>query len=177
MCRRANPTIIITSRSRETGLLVGLGDLNDPTSTFDGGVPEGSVSRTAFQQEDSQRVLVWEHSPVDTRSFGNCATREFAKGDRRHLPPALEAKIDSIFYLEESHVWLNAVSAAAHRGVSTTRSRARNPLPATRTFPLRPCPCSAKRCALDLAIRLARGHRLWAAGTPCPSESPKRMNL
>ena len=37
--------------------------------------------------------------------------------------------------------------------------------------------CPVDCCALDLAIRLARGHRLWAAGTPCPSESPKRTNL
>lgn len=70
------------------------------------------------------------HGPVDIRSFGTCATKEFAEGDRRHLPPALEAKIASIFYLEELHVWLNAVSAAGHRGVSTTRCPARNPLQA-----------------------------------------------
>ena len=79
------------------------------------------------------------------RSFGNHATRKFAKGDRRHRALSLAAKGDSIFYLEELLVWLNAVSATTHRAVSATCSAARNPLQAHQNLSPPPVPGQALR--------------------------------
>lgn len=60
----------------------------------------------------------WQHGAVSVHSWGNRATRKFAKGDRRRLPPTLATKIAKVLQRLErgaSPADLRAAGYSIHR--------------------------------------------------------------
>ena len=67
--------------------------------------------------------LVWEHGVVGIRSYSNRATKRFAQGDERRLPPEHAGKIRSLLKLLESGSSPESLRAAGHRVHRLTGNR------------------------------------------------------